>query len=403
MIQPRYGPGLPVPWFTVRSSSNPEYHFGTVAGRHIVLLFLGSAGAPASAALLDAVRRSRALWDDVRASLFLVTLDAEDERLGRVAELLPGIRVFWDDGGALHRRFGVAAPEGEDAARWRFVTSALLLDPSLRVIRWFLPTAAQPAIAPELLAAVAALPAPGTGPALLQAPVLILPRVFDAALCRTLIDYYAQRGGEDSGYMKREGGQIRGVIDYGVKRRMDCLIEDEALRQRVAARVRACINPEIERVFRFRATRMERYLVACYDSATGGYFRPHRDNDGDGHREFAVTINLNAEEYEGGDLRFPEYGLQTWRAPTGGACVFSCGLMHEATPVTRGRRFAFLPFLYDEAAAQRREANNAKYVEPDKHYRYRAPEAGRGGVPGAEAAQQEDAPPAPPGGMPGVG
>ena len=37
--------------------------------------------------------------------------------------------------------------------------------------------------------------------------------------------------------------------------------------------------------------------------------------------------------------------------------VFSCSLLHEATPVTRGVRYATLPFLYDEAAAKVREAN----------------------------------------------
>ncbi|MNC94591.1 hypothetical protein D3C83_114830 [compost metagenome] len=38
--------------------------------------------------------------------------------------------------------------------------------------------------------------------------------------------------------------------------------------------------------------------------------------------------------------------------------VFSCSLMHEALPVTRGRRYAFLPFLYDQAAAEvRRETD----------------------------------------------
>ena len=35
--------------------------------------------------------------------------------------------------------------------------------------------------------------------------------------------------------------------------------------------------------------------MACYDAECGGYFKPHRDNDGDGHRQFAVTINLNAD------------------------------------------------------------------------------------------------------------
>ena len=37
--------------------------------------------------------------------------------------------------------------------------------------------------------------------------------------------------------------------------------------------------------------------------------------------------------------------------------VFSCSLLHEATPVTSGRRYAFLPFLYDEAARKVRDAN----------------------------------------------
>ncbi|RYF88807.1 MAG: 2OG-Fe(II) oxygenase, partial [Caulobacteraceae bacterium] len=45
------------------------------------------------------------------------------------------------------------------------------------------------------------------------------------------------------------------------------------------------------------------------------------------------------------------------------ACVFSCSILHEATPVTRGERFAFLPFLYDEASAKVRE-ENLKYLDP---------------------------------------
>jgi predicted 2-oxoglutarate/Fe(II)-dependent dioxygenase YbiX len=91
----------------------------------------------------------------------------------------------------------------------------------------------------------------------------------------------------------------------------------------------------------------------------GGQFQPHRDNTtkGTAHRRFAVTINLNDEEYEGGDLRFPEYGPRTYRAPTGGAVAVSCSLLHEATVVTRGRRIAYLPFLYDEAAEKIRAVN----------------------------------------------
>jgi hypothetical protein len=44
--------------------------------------------------------------------------------------------------------------------------------------------------------------------------------------------------------------------------------------------------------------------------------------------------------------------------------VFSCSLLHEATPVTAGERYAFLPFLYDEAGAKLRE-KNLEFVKLD--------------------------------------
>jgi predicted 2-oxoglutarate/Fe(II)-dependent dioxygenase YbiX len=87
--------------------------------------------------------------------------------------------------------------------------------------------------------------------------------------------------------------------------------------------------------------------VACYDADVGGHFHRHRDNVNAGarHRRFALSINLN-NDFEGGDLIFPEFGRRTYRPPVGGAIVFSCGALHQVLPVTRGRRFAFLAFLY---------------------------------------------------------
>jgi predicted 2-oxoglutarate/Fe(II)-dependent dioxygenase YbiX len=124
-------------------------------------------------------------------------------------------------------------------------------------------------------------------------------------------------------------------------------------------RLKRRLIPEIAKAFQFATTHIERYIVAHYDAVDGGYFRAHRDNTtaGTAHRRFAVSINLNAEDYAGGDLRFPEFGTRTYRPPTGGAVVFSCSLLHEATPVTRGRRYALLPFLYDQAGAEIRRQN----------------------------------------------
>jgi predicted 2-oxoglutarate/Fe(II)-dependent dioxygenase YbiX len=114
---------------------------------------------------------------------------------------------------------------------------------------------------------------------------------------------------------------------------------------------------------------MDRYIVACYDAAIGGHFYRHRDNVNIGaqHRRFAVTINLN-KDYEGCDLTFPEFGRRVYRAPHGGAIVFSCAALHQVTPVTRGRRYAFLAFLYGEADAALRESNNSKLHQNAAQY-----------------------------------
>lgn len=44
--------------------------------------------------------------------------------------------------------------------------------------------------------------------------------------------------------------------------------------------------------------------------------------------------------------------------------MFSCSLLHEAQPVTKGRRYAFLPFLYDHEGARLRE-RNLPQTQPD--------------------------------------
>jgi predicted 2-oxoglutarate/Fe(II)-dependent dioxygenase YbiX len=159
--------------------------------------------------------------------------------------------------------------------------------------------------------------------------------------------------------MRDVDGKTVAIIDYGHKRRRDCDIEDERLRHSCMVRIHDRLAPEILKAYQFHATRMERYIVACYDATEGGHFRGHRDNTtrGTAHRRFAVSLHLNTGEYDGGQLRFPEFGRQLYTAPVGGAVVFSCSLLHEATPVTRGRRFMFLPFLYDDAAAKIRQQN----------------------------------------------
>ena len=58
-----------------------------------------------------------------------------------------------------------------------------------------------------------------------------------------------------------------------------------------------------------------------------------------------MSLNLN-DDYEGGLLRFPEFPGPVYRPAAGDAVVFSCTLLHEATPVTAGRRFGLFGFFW---------------------------------------------------------
>ncbi len=361
-MSPRYAtlaPGDPAPWFRQRSTSNPSYSFDTVAGRYVVLCFFGSAADPAAQAALRAVQAHRALFDDVRACFFGVSIDPADAAGDRVQESLPGVRFFWDFDRTVSRLYGaVATDDAGDATAASMHRFWLLLDAALRVVALipFSPDGSDGKAVFELLRRMP--PPGGTAGAGLPVPVLWLPNVFEPGLCRALIDAYEKDGGAESGFMRDVDGKTMLLHDPGHKRRRDFIVEDDTLIKSIQNRVLRRIKPEIRKVHHFDATRMERYLVACYRAEDGGHFRPHRDNTtkGTAHRRFAVSINLN-DAFEGGDLSFPEFGPREFRPPVGGAVVFSCSLMHAVSPVTKGRRFAFLPFLYDDAAAKIRAAN----------------------------------------------
>ncbi len=345
--------GEPAPWFTGRNPNNPRYDFSSVAGRHVLLSFIGSSTEPDGAALLAAVDAAAAQFDDDRLCFFGVSADAADA--ARLADRIPGRRFFLDAELAVHRLYGALDAEG----RPRRIS--YLLDPRLRVVAVLACAEGDGAAhAARLLALAAALPRPELPrPAAVQAPVLVIPDLFEPALCRHLIELYGRHGGVESGFMREEQGRTVGRLDAAFKRRRDFEIPDPALRQACTARLHDRLAPEMLKAFQFRATRIERHIVACYDAADRGFFRAHRDNTtaGTAHRRFAVSLFLNSGEFDGGQLRFPEFGNALYSAPLGGAVVFSCTLLHEALPVTRGQRYMFLPFLYDEEAARVRERN----------------------------------------------
>ena len=348
------GFGEVAPFFTAPTDVNPRFHLASLGGRWMLLMFHGSLGVPSSKLAHDAILARRALFDDNDAILFGVSVDPHDRSTRGLCNSLPGLRYFWDFDSSLSRLYGVAA-----AAVYK--PTAFLIDPQLRIAA-VAPVSHVEALLDRLEKELAAeAPSQTLG----LAPVLMLPRVFEPELCRELVAYYERIGGERSGFMSEEGGKTVGRLDDGRKRRRDASIADADLQAATRNAIANRIVPMVERVFGWRATRVERYIVACYSSEEQGFFFPHRDNlaPGTAHRKFAVTLNLN-DDFDGGELRFPEFGTRTYRPPLGGATVFGCRMLHEATPVTRGVRYAFLPFLYDDEGAQVREANKHTIVPP---------------------------------------
>jgi predicted 2-oxoglutarate/Fe(II)-dependent dioxygenase YbiX/peroxiredoxin len=355
--EPALVAGDPAPLFIAEAADGNPFSLATAAGRYLLLSFIGSRRLPASAAFLAGLRDHAALWR--RPDLAVLLVDDDDADRATIDSLPQGIQMVWDKSSAALAMYRAALPPPVVAtyAQAPFPIT-VVLNANQRIMALFITPdgATQAAQVAAYLRQVPVLPP--LSAARPQAPVLMVPYVFEPDLCQRLIAGHQQGERVDSGYMIERNGVTHLVVDHQKKRRQDWLVTDGALLALIRKRIIARLIPEIRKAFAFEASAIERFVVACYDAEGGGYFRRHRDNTTPAtrHRRFAVSLNLNAEDFEGGDLFFPEYGTLTHRPPTGGAVVFSCSLMHEALPVTRGKRYAFLPFLYDEAARQQRMA-----------------------------------------------
>ena len=182
------------------------------------------------------------------------------------------------------------------------------------------------------------------------APVLLVERVLPPEMCEKLISLW--RDGRK--FTGRVGSGDRSVVNKQAKRRSDvhpsveiCAELDDILG--------ATLLPEIRKVFGLDITNREMYKVGVYDSSDGGFFLQHRDNHEEEltHRRVALTLNLN-DDFEGGELSFPEYGAHGYKPGAGSCVIFPCALMHQANPVRSGTRFMLVTFMFERSDEIRR-------------------------------------------------
>ncbi|HKU99474.1 MAG TPA: 2OG-Fe(II) oxygenase [Vineibacter sp.] len=187
------------------------------------------------------------------------------------------------------------------------------------------------------------------------APVLMLPRVFEAPFCRSLIELWSSGERTDGGVASRYGN----VVAADRKRTEDHIVTDPAINKQISDRLAYRIGPELGKAFGWDVQfGFDAHVIISYAAEEQHYFRAHRDNGTPqtADRTFAVSLNLN-EDYDGGELVFPEYGPTRYKPKAGAAAVFSCSLLHEALPVTRGRRFVLTTFFRNRSPqAQQRRA-----------------------------------------------
>ncbi|NJN03284.1 MAG: redoxin domain-containing protein [Leptolyngbyaceae cyanobacterium RM1_1_2] len=242
-----------------------------------------------------------------------------------------------------------------------------LLTPNLRIQKKFALDTLSASIG-QILADNLPPAAPMPGPVVtMHAPVLIVPNVLTSEQCQLLMQQWHQ------------GNQFEGKVGAGSQTRAQKLAKvrtDILLQKPMMAEVDRALGgtlfPEIEKVFGLKVTHREEYKIGCYDAAKGGFFKQHRDNFDRhlSHRRVAMTMNLN-DDYGGGGLNFPEYGNFVYRPAAGGAVIFPCSLMHQALPVTSGKRFMMVSFFFGEAEVSHRlefVADAEKYYAASKRH-----------------------------------
>ena len=323
-------PGLRAPDFALPCpSGDPVRFYGRAGGMPCALVFADFSQRDAVEAFAAALARTCAARVEI---LGVISGGDPDSR-----EPPFSFDTFTEPGTAVSEPYGVASEK----------PMVCLLDENLRVLGWC--GLADPAWAAAEVAGLLAAGCSERDGRLVEspAPVLIVPRVLDEAWCAELISMWRREGAAPAGVEASLGGRRVDVVAGDRKRRRDHVVSNPGLLQRLTSHTGRRVIPELQKAFAYRASRFEGFKVVCYGAWEGGFFHAHRDNlsPATAHRRFGLTVNLN-DGFEGGELRFPEYGPDLYRPRAGAAILFSSSLLHEVLPVTSGERFSLLSFLF---------------------------------------------------------
>lgn len=314
--------------------------YDRVTGRPVVMLVCASAGNPPARAAVDELAARCDAFEDLGADIFVISGDDVDAHRQLAATL--GFEAQFLSDPKNEVRPGLLAGDRGQGLR------TYVLDPNQRILAVI--DDGDPAR--HALAAQAALaaqpPAPLPVNLTTSAPVLLLPNVLPSELCDELVARWQQDHTEGVVGVIVDGQTVDKQVS-AKKQSLDHDVTEPTMVKRLSNLLAATLPVEMNKAFYFDMPfYFDTLIVIGYEAGRGDYFRTHRDNltPRSANRRYAMSLNLN-DDYEGGELRFPEYGPHLYRPAKGAAAVFSCSLLHEALPVTRGRRLVLTTFFCD--------------------------------------------------------
>ncbi|WP_138512324.1 redoxin domain-containing protein [Maricaulis alexandrii] len=325
------------------------------AGRPILLVFLGDLDRPDVSEAFTALAQMEPRIEQSGAHLVIVTSHTDGPRQ-RALSRERGLHapILGDCNGALFARYGLVRGQdlhGETCARSFLITAhgqIHSISDQPRTPLEDIMDALQ-----DLTSGQTAQTGAGWIPG--HAPILIIPKAFEAEDCATLIEHFntsdgfrvAKPGPGESGDYKFP------VSDYNRQDRIDHVIQDKALLARLDKRINDRVLPQIAKAFAFQVTRRETLHIARYSGPRQGIEIGHRDNTNPAtqYRRFALSVALN-DDYEGGGLVFREFSDRGYRGEPGTAFVFSSSLLHEIEETTAGVRYNLISHFFNDAAAQ---------------------------------------------------
>ena len=346
-----------LPLFGLLDRTGDRFILSDNAGKPAIVFFYAQDEMPGCQEVAIAFRDLMPECNEANVEIYSISLDRPESRHAFGEQHDISYTLLSDTNKAVSKLYGVCRPTDDDKGDWIYARAAFLIDTNLKILQIYHLGELEAAISQMRSDIHTLIRREEPRHMTMQAPVLLIPNVLEKEFCQDLIRLWHTDNG-DSGFMKREGEQTVGYIDYTHKIRRDHFVRDPKILRSLVAKMKRRVFPEMKRAFQFEANHWESFRIGSYDASRGGFFRAHRDDTtgGTAHRRFAMTLNLNAGEYEGGFLRFPEYGSHLYKPDTGCAVIFSCSLMHEATDITAGERFVLLSFFYGDKDAEQRKA-----------------------------------------------